>query len=187
MTASIELRNARPSRTRSTAIRSSTKFMYSLMFEGKKSTAETIVYGALADQQRRSGAPALEAFHEPLNNVKPVFKSALAASAVRPTRCQWRSATPSSGRRDPLDDHCGRRRTVPPKRQAFGESLMPKIIVEPWLKKREAIPPRRPRPTGALRITDGQKSRLRRRGWSRHVKTGIEDHPNSAPWHTSMR
>ena len=39
-----------------------TKFMNSLMFEGKKSAAETIVYGALAASSRRRSATAWNFF-----------------------------------------------------------------------------------------------------------------------------
>ncbi len=48
-----------------------TKFMNNLMFDGKKSVAEGIVYGALDRVQARLKRPAVEAFHEALENVKP--------------------------------------------------------------------------------------------------------------------
>jgi small subunit ribosomal protein S7 len=48
-----------------------TKFMNNLMFDGKKSVAESIVYGALDRVQARLKRPAVEAFHEALENVKP--------------------------------------------------------------------------------------------------------------------
>jgi small subunit ribosomal protein S7 len=48
-----------------------TKFMNNLMLDGKKSVAETIVYGALERVQTRLKRPAVEAFHEALDNVKP--------------------------------------------------------------------------------------------------------------------
>ncbi len=47
------------------------KFMNNLMLDGKKSIAEGIVYGALDRVEGKSGRPALEAFHEALENVKP--------------------------------------------------------------------------------------------------------------------
>jgi small subunit ribosomal protein S7 len=48
-----------------------TKFMNCLMYEGKKSVAETIVYGAFDRITRRSGADPLQVFHDALMNVRP--------------------------------------------------------------------------------------------------------------------
>ena len=48
-----------------------TKFMNSLMYAGKKSTAETIVYGALAQVEKKAKADPVKAFHDALDNVKP--------------------------------------------------------------------------------------------------------------------
>jgi small subunit ribosomal protein S7 len=47
------------------------KFMNSIMVEGKKSTAERIVYGALDRMQQRAKADALPMFHQALENVMP--------------------------------------------------------------------------------------------------------------------
>jgi small subunit ribosomal protein S7 len=47
------------------------KFMNCVMYEGKKSTAEGIVYGSLDKVNGRGGKTSLEIFHEALNNVKP--------------------------------------------------------------------------------------------------------------------
>ena len=48
-----------------------TKFMNSLMYAGKKSTAETIVYGALSSVEKKSKGDPVKLFHEALTNVKP--------------------------------------------------------------------------------------------------------------------
>jgi small subunit ribosomal protein S7 len=48
-----------------------TKFMNNLMKDGKKSVAETIVYGALDRVQTRLKREPVQAFHEALDNVKP--------------------------------------------------------------------------------------------------------------------
>ena len=48
-----------------------TKFMNSLMRQGKKSVAESIVYGAFDEIQKKSGQDSLKLFHEALTNVKP--------------------------------------------------------------------------------------------------------------------
>jgi len=51
-----------------------TKFMNSLMFEGKKSAAESIVYGALERIEQKAKRDGIEMFHEALNNVKPAIE-----------------------------------------------------------------------------------------------------------------
>ena len=48
-----------------------TKFMNNLMIDGKKSVAESIVYGALDRVQSRLKREPVAAFHEALDNVKP--------------------------------------------------------------------------------------------------------------------
>ena len=48
-----------------------TKFMNNLMVDGKKSTAERIVYSALDRVQSRLKREPIEIFHEALENVKP--------------------------------------------------------------------------------------------------------------------
>jgi small subunit ribosomal protein S7 len=48
-----------------------TKFMNNLMLDGKKSVAETIVYGALERVQGRLKREPVALFHEALENVKP--------------------------------------------------------------------------------------------------------------------
>ncbi|MDZ7907525.1 MAG: 30S ribosomal protein S7 [Gemmobacter sp.] len=47
------------------------KFMNNLMVDGKKSVAETIVYGALERMEKRLKREPVQAFHEALDNVKP--------------------------------------------------------------------------------------------------------------------
>jgi small subunit ribosomal protein S7 len=51
-----------------------TKFMNSLMYEGKKSVAEHIVYGALGRIEQRAKRDAIQLFHEALDNVKPALE-----------------------------------------------------------------------------------------------------------------
>ena len=48
-----------------------TKFMNSVMYAGKKSVAEGIVYTALDTVETRAKKDPLAVFHEALNNVKP--------------------------------------------------------------------------------------------------------------------
>ncbi len=47
------------------------KFMNVLMFSGRKSAAEGIVYGALDRIQQRGGQDPIRIFHDALNNVRP--------------------------------------------------------------------------------------------------------------------
>ena len=58
-----------------------TRFMNALMYDGKKSAAEGIVYGALEVIERRAKADPVKLFHEALDNVKPAVE-------VRPERGQ---------------------------------------------------------------------------------------------------
>jgi len=48
-----------------------TKFMNNLMLDGKKSIAESIVYGALDRVQTKLKREPVQVFHEALDNVKP--------------------------------------------------------------------------------------------------------------------
>ena len=59
------------------------RFMNVLMYDGKKSTAERIVYAAMDTLKRRVGANGdpLRLFHEAMDNVKPAVE-------VRPERRQ---------------------------------------------------------------------------------------------------
>ena len=50
------------------------KFMNCLMYEGKKSVAERIVYGALDRIARRAGQDPLRVFHDALGNVRPAVE-----------------------------------------------------------------------------------------------------------------
>ena len=50
------------------------KFINSLMHDGKKSVAESVVYGALTELESKLGKPALEIFNTSLDNVKPTLE-----------------------------------------------------------------------------------------------------------------
>ncbi|MEM1345432.1 MAG: 30S ribosomal protein S7 [Pseudomonadota bacterium] len=51
-----------------------TKFMNNLMFDGKKSVAESIVYGAFERVEQRLKREPVEVFHEALDNIKPAVE-----------------------------------------------------------------------------------------------------------------
>ena len=48
-----------------------TKFMNAVMYDGKKSVAETIVYGALDQVQAKTKQEPVSVFHQALDNVAP--------------------------------------------------------------------------------------------------------------------
>jgi small subunit ribosomal protein S7 len=48
-----------------------TKFMNAIMYDGKKSIAETIVYGALDAVQAKAKSEPVAVFHQALSNVAP--------------------------------------------------------------------------------------------------------------------
>ncbi|MBL4612931.1 MAG: 30S ribosomal protein S7 [Emcibacter sp.] len=51
-----------------------TKFINNLMVDGKKSTAERIVYGALDIVKAKAGQDPIEVFHQSLANIKPAVE-----------------------------------------------------------------------------------------------------------------
>jgi len=50
------------------------KFINCLMYQGKRSAAETIVYTAFDEIKRRANQDPLKVFHEALDNVKPAIE-----------------------------------------------------------------------------------------------------------------
>ena len=50
------------------------KFINSVMLQGKKSTAERIVYGALDKIQSKAGGDPVKLFHEAVDNIKPTVE-----------------------------------------------------------------------------------------------------------------
>lgn len=50
------------------------KFVNSLMLDGKKSTAEAIFYGAMDTIEQRTGQPGVAVFKQAVNNAKPMVE-----------------------------------------------------------------------------------------------------------------
>lgn len=50
------------------------KFMNSLMYDGKKSAAENIIYGAFDQMEKKASVDPLRTFHEALENVMPAIE-----------------------------------------------------------------------------------------------------------------
>jgi small subunit ribosomal protein S7 len=51
-----------------------TEFVACLMKQGKRSTAEAILYSAIESVEKKSGQSGLDMFHKAVNNVKPVLE-----------------------------------------------------------------------------------------------------------------
>lgn len=51
-----------------------TKFINCMMYDGKKSTAEAIFYGALTLAEQKAGEEGLKVFKKAMNNVKPAVE-----------------------------------------------------------------------------------------------------------------
>jgi small subunit ribosomal protein S7 len=64
------------------------KFMNSVMYDGKKSVAELIVYGAMETVETRAKRDPLGVFHDALNNIKPGIE----VRSRRVGGATWRSA-----------------------------------------------------------------------------------------------
>src|ERR1700750_1112650 len=67
-----------------------TKFMNSVMYAGKKSVAEGIVYGALSNIESKTKQSPLTVFEKALKKWMPP------ASAAPPPRCGWRCVPPAA-------------------------------------------------------------------------------------------
>ncbi len=63
------------------------KFTSCIMFDGKKSTAEKIVYGALDFVKEKTKSDPLALFHEALNNVNHRLKFDLEELGVQHIKC----------------------------------------------------------------------------------------------------
>ena len=50
------------------------KLINNIMLDGKKGVAEKIVYGAFSRVEEKTGKPALEVFHEAMENIMPVLE-----------------------------------------------------------------------------------------------------------------
>src|SRR5579872_4122117 len=81
------------------------KFMNSLMYDGKKSAAEGIIYGAFDTIQQKTKQDPIQIFHEALRNVSPAIevksrrRSHLSGTCRSPHRPRPRAC-------HPLADHC---------------------------------------------------------------------------------
>ena len=51
-----------------------TKLINTIMLDGKKGTAQSILYGAFERIEKQTGRDAMEVFNEALNNIMPVLE-----------------------------------------------------------------------------------------------------------------
>ncbi|MBO4872738.1 MAG: 30S ribosomal protein S7 [Lachnospiraceae bacterium] len=51
-----------------------TKLVNNIMLDGKRGTAQKIVYGAFEQIEKKTGKPALEVFENAMNNIKPMLE-----------------------------------------------------------------------------------------------------------------
>lgn len=51
-----------------------TKFINAIMYDGKKSVAQKVIYGALQRIEAKSGEKGIEVFNQAMDNIKPVME-----------------------------------------------------------------------------------------------------------------
>ena len=69
-----------------------TKLINKIMLDGKRGTAQRILYSAFDLVEQRSGRDALEVFEEAINNIMPVLEVKLVVWVVQTTKYQLRFA-----------------------------------------------------------------------------------------------
>ena len=76
-----------------------TQLINKVLLDGKKATAERVVYGAFDIVAEKSGEDALTVFKKAMDNIRPTLEVKPKRVVAPPTRCPWRStpaAPPSS-------------------------------------------------------------------------------------------
>ena len=74
-----------------------TQLVNKILVDGKKQTAQRIVYRALEGCREKTGTDPVVTLKRALDNVKPALEvKSAAASAVRPTRSRSRSRAPAA-------------------------------------------------------------------------------------------
>ena len=51
-----------------------TKFINAIMYDGKKSVAQSVMYGAIERIESKSGEKGIEVFNQAMDNIKPVME-----------------------------------------------------------------------------------------------------------------
>jgi len=69
-----------------------TQLINKVLLDGKRSKAESVVYGALEGCREKTGTDPVQTLKRALDNVRPTLEVRSRASAAPPTRCRWRSS-----------------------------------------------------------------------------------------------
>lgn len=69
-----------------------TSLINKVLLNGKRSTAERIVYGAMEGLREKTGNDPVITLKRALENIKPTLESSPAVSVAPPTRCRSRSS-----------------------------------------------------------------------------------------------
>ena len=117
------------------------RFMNALMYDGKKSAAEGIVYNALDVLKRRGGAAAdpIRMFHEALDNVKPAVevRSRRVGGATYQVPMEVRSERAQALSIRWMIDMARKRREKTMEDRLFGELMDASKNIGAAVKKRE--------------------------------------------------
>ena len=102
------------------------KFMSCLMYDGKRSVAEKIVYGAFERIQEKSGNEPVKVFHDALENVRPHLevRSRRVGGATYQVPVEVRSERAQALAIRWLIDS-SRPRRPPPRRTRYGAGAIP--------------------------------------------------------------
>ncbi len=68
-----------------------TQLINKILLDGKKATAENIVYGAFAIVEEKTGGDPLAVFKKAMDNVRPTLEVKPKRVGGATTRCRWRS------------------------------------------------------------------------------------------------
>lgn len=115
------------------------KFINCLMLDGKRSIAESIVYGALDQMRQKSGSDPLELFHQALLNVRPALevRSRRVGGATYQVPMEVRSERAQALSIRWMIDMARKRREKTMEDRLFGELMDASKNIGAAVKKRE--------------------------------------------------
>ena len=115
------------------------KFINCLMWDGKRSVAESIVYGALDQLRLKSGADPIEMFHQALSNVRPALevRSRRVGGATYQVPMEVRSERAQALSIRWMIDMARKRREKTMQDRLFGELMDASKNIGAAVKKRE--------------------------------------------------
>jgi small subunit ribosomal protein S7 len=165
-----------------------TRLMNAIMYHGKKSAAETIVYGAFDDIQKKTKGDPVKFFHDALQNVRPQIevRSRRVGGATYQVPVEVRSERSQALALRWIIEIARKRSENTGSR---GSCSTPPTIVAPPSKSVKTRT-RWPRPTKPFRITAGNrwaladntaKERTRRNG-SHHTPRSVPQHRHHGPY-----